>query len=153
MGLIVEYLRISYELVPHANESAIRNFLEMVVIPEVNSINSEEPEYIKAVPNQANPTARRRYAYFDCGEAFDCFYEEPAMLSDLERYEIRENTINWKSECENTTCDLTRYLAWKIFCEFGIGDTFESTATYQDKWDIWQSIHIVGRDALILGNE
>jgi hypothetical protein len=153
MGLIIEYLSISYELAPHANESAIRNFLESVVIPEVNSINAEEPAYIKTVPNQTKLAQQEVNTYFDCADAFDCFYRDPATPKDLERYEINGNKIIWSWASENVVCHLTRYLSWKFFCELGVGETFESVATYQDKWETWHSIQIVGRDALALSKE
>jgi hypothetical protein len=148
MSLIIEYLNIDHPLQDGVSSEAIKAFLQEEVLPEINSINQKEPTFYTSVPNQSRDGEFVKDAYFDCGEAFDIFYESPATINDLMHYSVNDGTIRWCAESENGTCNFTRYLAWKVFCQFGVGDTFFSKVANEDMFGVSMGVSIVGRNGL-----
>lgn len=148
MSLNVEYLDVDHSLQDGVSDEAIEAFLQEEVLPEINSINEQEPSFYISVPNQSRDGDFIKDAYFDCGEAFDVFYEAPATIDDLKHYSISGDVIRWRAESENGTCNLTRYLVWKVFCKFGVGETFFSKVTNEDMCGVSMNVSIVGRNGL-----
>jgi hypothetical protein len=148
MSLIIEYLNIDHPLQDGVSGEVIEAFFQEEVLPEINSINEQEPSFYASVPNQSKDGEFVKDAYFDCSAAFDIFYESPATINDLKHYTISGDAIHWCAESENGTCNLTRYLAWKVFCKFGVGETFFSKVANEDMCGVSTDISIVGRNGL-----
>lgn len=148
MSLNIEYLDVDHSLQDGVSDEVIEAFLQEEVLPEINSINEQEPSFYTSVPNQSREIMFVADAYFNCLDAFDGFYESPATIDDLKHYSISGDAIRWRAESENGTCNLTRYLAWKVFCKFGVGETFFSKVTNEDMCGVSMNVSIVDRNGL-----
>jgi hypothetical protein len=148
MSLIIEYLSVSFPVKQNISAENINSYICKVILPEVNSINQEEPSFYNTIPNQAVFPGEIEGAYFGCEEAFGEFYQKEATIEDFAYYALEAGNLTIKAATENTQCQLTRYIAWKLFCEFSEEDFFRSNAIYQDNWGCWNSNSTVSREAI-----
>ncbi len=148
MGLIIECLDIAYAVEDFVREQDVGRYLVDEVAPEINSIRDEFPLFFKTIPNQSPEGATSSNTFFDCSNIFWDFYDSPATLKDLKNYEFINGKVCWHDETENGPGELTRYLAWKVFCKFGVGDTFISNVTSEDMWSVDNDASIVDRNGL-----
>jgi len=148
MSLIIVTEIIECSLVDDVGKDDIDKFICDDVIPEVNSINEDEPSFYDNVPSQSKDYSTYPNAYFVCEDAFDDFWQRQATLDDLSLYELSDGKIIWKAETCNSISSLTRYLAWKVFCRFSNEKVFISTEIYQDQWGISSDRYQVDRNAI-----
>jgi hypothetical protein len=150
MTTIVEYLKITYSLCKQLSESELDYYLANTVLPEINSIREDDPSFYSTIPSQAKPPQiPADNVYFECETAFGDFWGESyAALEDVKRYQLSEETITWTHSTMDQLCHLTRYLAWKVFTEFGVGDTFTSEMTTQSIYATCTDISVVDRNAI-----
>jgi len=153
MGAIFEDLRISYPVKEEISTDQIDAFIEECVASEINRINSD-PEALSAVIKDEKAKRLSDYCYFFKLEEACCEYEgEEIGISDLPSYSLEHGRLSFEADSENSTSDVTRYLAWKLFCEFGINDSFVSYSYYQDRFDRWTYRVIVDRSGHTIHEE
>jgi hypothetical protein len=145
MGAIFEDLRISYPVKEEISTDRIDAFIEECVVSEINRINSD-PEMLSAVIKDEKAKRLTDYCcFFNLEEACSEYEDEEIGISDLLSYSLEGGRLSFEADTENSTSYITRYLAWKLFCEFGINDSFVSYSHYQDRFDRWTSRVIVDR--------
>lgn len=133
MSSIYEDLQISYGLRPGITEADIEAYLRYQLLPEINRTVEEDLAcYQQGISQESAVKPTQEDCYFEIDDALDEFYNAPATLEDLQKHRIEDGCLYLKAETENTQCHLTRYLAWKLFVEFGVGDTFVSTTISDD---------------------
>ena len=136
MSSFIDYLQAEYDLRPGICEAQIETFLAQKVIPDIKSYIEDSGSIDLGFPLQAMSNPTSGHAYFDFDAVLDYFYDFPVDIDNMPKYELANGRIYFEADTDNEGYDATRYLAWKLFVEFGVGDSFESTTISEDKHSI-----------------
>jgi len=153
MGAIFEDLRISYPVKEDISTDRINTFIEECIASEINRINSD-PEMLNAViEDEEAKRLSKSCCFFNLEDACSEYEDEEVGISSLPSYLLEDGRLSFEADSENSTSEITRYLAWKLFCEFGSSDSFVSYSHYQDRFDRWSYRVIVDRSGHMIHEE